>query len=277
MIKINSELPLCMLKDNNELNDYDFVLFHLYKSNKSYKEYFLNQRKEHPNRLMIFDNSAYEFYVKNETLNMGEFYNAICELNPDYYILPDTLMNMGKTIADIKSFLNIYGKMIKDNNDIKSVPLAVTQGNNEYELIECLKLYKRMGIDAIAIPFHNSFFREMEIDEDIMNKFFSEFGPDNIDAEYAMGRVQFMRNNKTLLQSFNHVHILGSHQPFEKKWYYSWDTMDTGYPVKLAMENVELGEDIKKPEIIIDEFFENELDDCSKTLIEFNIKAFKNM
>ena len=106
MIKINSEIPLCLLNENNRLNEYDFVLFHLYKTNEKYREYFLNQRKENPDRLMIFDNSAYEFFIKNETLDMGEFYKAIIELNPDYYILPDTLMNMAKTIIDTKSFLN---------------------------------------------------------------------------------------------------------------------------------------------------------------------------
>ena len=58
MIKINSEIPLCMLDNNNELNEYDFVLFDLYKTNQKYREYFLNQRKEYPERLMIFDNSA---------------------------------------------------------------------------------------------------------------------------------------------------------------------------------------------------------------------------
>ena len=63
-----------MLDNNNELNEYDFVLFDLYKTNQKYREYFLNQRKEHPERLMIFDNSAYEFFVKGESLDVGEFY-----------------------------------------------------------------------------------------------------------------------------------------------------------------------------------------------------------
>ena len=68
-MKINSELPLCMLSCNNQLNEYDFVLFHLYESNQSYKEYFLNQRINHRDRIMIFDNSAYEYYIKGENFN----------------------------------------------------------------------------------------------------------------------------------------------------------------------------------------------------------------
>ena len=37
MIKINSEIPLCLLNENNKLNEYDFVLFHLYKTNEKYR------------------------------------------------------------------------------------------------------------------------------------------------------------------------------------------------------------------------------------------------
>ena len=155
MIKINSEIPLCLLDENNKLNEYDFVLFHLYKTNEKYREYFLNQRRDHPDRLMIFDNSAYEFFVKNETLDMGEFYKAILELNPDYYILPDTLMNMAKTLIDTKSFLNVYGVAIRNDENIKSEPLAVVQGNSVAEMQFCVAEYKRLKINAVAFPFHN--------------------------------------------------------------------------------------------------------------------------
>lgn len=278
MIKINSEIPLCMLDNNNELNEYDFVLFHLYKTNQNYREYFLNQRKEHPERLMIFDNSAYEFFVKDETLDTGEFYKAIIELNPDYYILPDTLMNMAKTILDTKSFLNVYGVSIRNNVNVKSEPIAVVQGNSVIELLHCAAEYKELRINAVAIPFHNSFYRDAEVDEDIMNDFFGEFGPDNVDAEYAMGRVQLMRDWKDWLKDrFKHIHILGSHQPYEKKYYHDFDTMDTGYPVKCALEGVMLGNDYKKPNTIIDDFLDKELEDGVKERIKINIMKFKQI
>lgn len=279
MIKINSEIPLCLLNDNNSLNEYDFVLFHLYKTNEKYREYFLNQRKENPDRLMIFDNSAYEFFVKNETLDMGEFYNAILELNPDYYILPDTLMNMAKTIIDSKSFLNIYGVVIRNNDNIKSKPMGVIQGNSVSEMRYCISEYKHLNIEAVAVPFHNSFYRNMDIDVDIMNDFFSEFGPDNVDAEYAMGRVQFMSDNDDILNynNFEHIHLLGSHQPYEKKYYHRFNTMDTGYPVKCALDGVMLGNDYEKPNTIIDDFLDKDLDDDVKERIKINIRLFKSL
>ena len=58
---INSELPLTMLKENATLNEYDFVLFHLYQQHPEYRDYYKEMRRSNPKRLMIFDNSTYEY------------------------------------------------------------------------------------------------------------------------------------------------------------------------------------------------------------------------
>ena len=275
MIKTNSELPLCMLHRNIDLNSYDFVLFHLYKENEQYRNYYKNLRKNFAERLMIFDNSAYEFYVKGEPLNLTEYYNAILDLKPDYYILPDVLMDYDKTMFGVRRFLYLCNT--DEMKECGSKPLAVAQGDSVIELQRALTYYLNLGIDAVAIPFHNSFFKRMEVDDDIYWDFCEEFGGDNVDANYAMGRVQFMRDNEDLLKRFNHVHLLGSHQPFEKKYYKQWQTMDTGYPVKCAILGVELGKDFEKPNIIIDDFLDKDLDDQTKLLIESNVLTFKNM
>jgi uncharacterized protein (UPF0333 family) len=51
--------------------------------------------------------------------------------------------------------------------------------------------------------------------------------------------------------------------------------MDTGYPVKLAIVGQVLGNEKEKPNIIIDEFYEEELPTETKILIESNIKKMK--
>ena len=264
-----------MLHRNIDLNSYDFVLFHLYKENEQYRNYYKNLRKNFTERSMIFDNSAYEFYVKGEPLDLTEYYNAILDLKPDYYILPDVLMDYDKTMFGVRRFLYLCNT--DEMRECGSKPLAVAQGDSVIELQRALTYYLNLGIDAIAIPFHNSFFKRMEVDDDIYWDFCEEFGGDNVDANYAMGRVQFMRDNEDLLKRFNHVHLLGSHQPFEKKYYKQWQTMDTGYPVKCAILGVELGKDFEKPNIIIDDFLDKDLDDQTKLLIESNVLTFKNM
>ena len=279
-MKINSELPNCMLDLNNQLNEYDFVLFHLYESNIQYREYYLSQRRLYPNRLMIFDNSAYEYYVKGETLDLHLYYEAICELCPDYYILPDVLMDKEKTIRGVEDFLNLY-KLGINLNTGKSQPLAVAQGMTPNDLLDCLKLYKELNIKNIALPFHNRFFYEMGkiVHKSIQQYFVDIYGPIlTEDHLYTMGRVQFVYNNIEEISGFDYVHLLGSHCPFEKSLYGSMiDSMDTGYPVKCAIVGEKLGMEKRKPDVIIDEFLDKELDNKTIDLIKENVTIFKEL
>lgn len=274
-MKINSELPNCMLDKNNELNEYDFVLFHLYISNEAYRNYYLNQRKKNPDRLMILDNSAYEFFVKGEKLDIDQYVNAIIELKPDMYILPDVLMDKESTIKLTKEFLSKYSGDITHSS-----PLAVAQGLTVDDMLDCLNIYNELNINNIAIPFHNKFFKELgENADQIIDEAITNWHNDTPNATddmlYAMGRVQFMSDNYNLIRSFEYVHLLGSHDPIEKIFYSKFDSMDTGYPVKCALSGWGLGEEPKKPEIIIDEFLDKDIPHNIQDLISSNIKIFK--
>lgn len=273
-MKTNNELPLCMMDHNLTLNDYDFVLFHLYKENELYREYYKAVRKTYPDRLMILDNSAYEFYIKGCSLDCDNFVDIINELKPDYYILPDYLMDMDKTLQASIDFLKNYGDKIKH-----SKPMGVLQGYGYIDFSTLLYTYKNNNIKAIAIPFHNDWYRDILIDDDLYWEFMEEFGGNNIDADYARGRVQTVRNISHWFGDFDHIHLLGTHQPFEKKYYkrFAIDTMDTGYPVKLALEGVKLGTEISKPNTIIDDFMNDDLDKDVRDLIKENIMEFKRL
>lgn len=275
-MKINSELPFDMLmKFNLELNEYDFVLFHLYESDPEYRNYFKDMRIHHPERIMILDNSAYEYFVKGEKLNLQKFKEAIEDLKPTYYILPDVLMDRQSTLHLLAEFCDKYIP------DCDSEPMAVAQGMTAKDLKDCLRLYSEQNISAVCIPFHNRFFKEYEhIPSGIVEAFMDEYGmedPSEIteDMKYAMGRVYFVRMCCGLLKTFDYVHLLGSHCPFEKAFYHDLDSMDTGYPVKLGYEGIELGRERKKPDVIIDEFFHDHLTTSKIKLIHDNVVKFK--
>jgi hypothetical protein len=53
--------------------------------------------------------------------------------------------------------------------------------------------------------------------------------------------------------------------------------MDTGYPVKCALEGYELGKEPHKPNVIIDEFLDKELDKGTKQLIRENVLKFRHL
>jgi hypothetical protein len=331
-ININCELPLGMLKSHNtKLNDMDFVLFHLFQHYPdTYGKYYLDLRKSKNNsdRIMILDNSAYEFYIKGEELDWDAYINTIYKLKPDYFILPDTLMNYQKTIEETTSFLTIdYANEIKELKEKYNIqPMAVLQGNSTLDFLNCIMSYADLGIKSIAIPFHNSFLaddygkvsdidwggfskynldlpknqktekvesenrKEMDGSTKIVDKLV-----DKLDNNYARGRINWIhRYYHFLNRFFDYIHLLGSHNPGEINFYKDLkknssgdlliSSMDTGYPVKLAIDSylkssgkkiVKLGTEKQKPEIIIDEFFDKKLDTKVIKGIEDNVEIFR--
>lgn len=278
---INSELPLTMLKENKSLNEYDFVLFHLYQQYPEYRDYYKEMRRSNPKRLMILDNSAYEYFVKGETLDQEAFVSAILDLMPDFYILPDTLMDKDKTLKDSFEFLEKYEVRIIQSHPPRPLnvpkPLAVAQGNSEDELFDCLLKYKEAGIRQVALPFHNSFYKEIYADHSSAS-WRIKFGVLTDDHRYALGRIQFVQHARLLLKKFEHVHLLGSHCPYEKLWHPDCiKTIDTGYPVKCGIEGHELFREPSKPNIIIDQFMTVPLTDQQRELIISNVIRFKEL
>lgn len=256
-ININCELPLGMLKTHNtKLNDMDFVLFHLFQHYPdSYGKYYLDLRKSKNNsdRIIILDNSAYEFYIKGEELDWDAYINTIYKLKPDYFILPDTLMNYQKTIEETTSFLTIdYANEIKELKEKYNIqPMAVLQGNSTLDFLNCIMSYADLGIKSIAIPFHNSFLaddygkvsdidwgdfskynldlpknqktekvesenrKEMDGSTKIVDKLV-----DKLDNNYARGRINWIhRYYHFLNRFFDYIHLLGSHNPGEINFY----------------------------------------------------------
>ena len=276
MAQINSELPNCMLSENISLNDYDFVLFHLYESNEEYKQFYKTMRLEHPERKMIFDNSAYEYFVQGKTLDMDKYVDAICDLCPDFYILPDVLQDKDKTLNGINTFINKYRSTMDTLlSSFKCKPLMVAQGKTSEDLVECLEIFRDRGFENICLPFHIPFYTQGTYDQDIESEFMEVYKKETEDIRYAMGRVRWIRQHEELLKNFHYIHMLGSHCPMEVMFYKDYDSMDTGYPVKCAICYERLGEEKKKPDVIIDDFLNTDLNELIKELIRENIRIYK--
>ena len=54
-------------------------------------------------------------------------------------------------------------------------------------------------------------------------------------------------------------------------------TMDTGYPVKCGIQSIMLGREKIKPDVIIDEFLEDDLSEKVRECIEMNVKIFRDL
>lgn len=276
VIQTNSELPLCLLDRNEELNGMDFVLYHLYISNEIYRSYYRNLRLKNPHRPMILDNSAYEFHVTGRELDMEDFVRVINELVPDMYILPDTLMDRRKTLQATRVFLDKWAGQINP----RSRPMAVAQGNSPKDLMDCLGQYEAWGIRYVALPFHNEFYKKT--DTRLESWWTEAFKDYTEDMRYAAGRCDFVLKNKDYLKGhFDYIHLLGSHSPYEKRVLTVEapvvDSMDTGYPVKVGYAGYKMFTEPSKPEVIIDDFLEEDLSEEIKTRIVDNVGMFRRL
>jgi len=226
---------------------------------------------------------------------LDKYAEAIIELNPDYYILPDTLMDKAKTIQDVLKFRTNQQRHIETlfekMGEPAPQPIAVVQGNTIDEFNTCLFLLFNMGYTNIALPFHNSFFKEEfdECDGDIAYEFATAgYNICTEDVRYAMGRCMWMKKYGLNILSpdgkprYTMLHFLGSHCPAEKKYLKtlfsenSQVSMDTGYPVKLAIEGGILGEEKAKPKTIIDDFMHDDFSLIEQKFIADNVNIFKN-
>lgn len=284
-MKTNCELPLCMLNESVYINQFELVLFHLIKESEEYRNWAFSLRKNRPDRIMILDNSGYEFFVKGETLNLAEYAQCVEALRPNYYILPDILGNKKQTLDGVREFLTKYPIQDRDIH-----PMAVVQGKSERDLLDCMREYKKMGISSICIPFHLKAFRDRNYNSNILNTFYDKYGFDSDfmlseDVDYAVGRVDFILKNQAFINHmFSYVHLLGSHCPLEKVFYVAprnpnsgISSMDTGYPVKLGVKGLAMFEETGKPNTIIDDFFKEDLPEPIKNQISLNVIKFRDM
>ena len=243
--KIAVEYPTKYL-DRDTLTDINFVLYHLL-NRPEYAEWAKKKGK-----MTILDNSAYELHMRGMEFNMEEFVKCINEINPDYFIIPDVLMDMDSTLENLLNFPAI-------NTNSKAI--AVLQGNSPEELLKCLGVYKQYNIDYVAIPFHNSFFRDMGF----------ELGEKDTDRVYAAGRRKFLHDHKDKFEGLK-VHLLGTHHPEEFKDLPRFvESIDTAYAVKKAIVLSDLLSP-GKPDILIDDI--RELSDSQLEKIHNNVEQF---
>lgn len=276
-ILLNSELPSRLLYASEELNDYDFILYHLFVKNSEYRDYFSHVMRERE-RMTILDNSAYEFHRDGGKFNQFEFQKILEEFSPTYFIVPDVLMDAKLTLSNFKAWKSIFPERKR---------MVVPQGKSFKEWLSC---YEEMLADGnfeyIGIPFHNDFF--WDIGETLYRTPVDQYHNPltwTSDMAYAQGRCWLMNYlyQNQLVDENKKYHLLGSHNPLELKWLnqchknrdcFNWITsMDTSYPVTKGIMKKDL-EDGEKEKISIDDFFGMSLDKDQRDQITKNIQKF---
>lgn len=255
---ISHEVPLDLLDDSNNFNDYDYMLFHLLHI-PEYKDFYKKSTRE-----IYFDNSAYEFQFLQEKFSIGGFYKAIDEIKPSVVIVPDALGDKVTTIQNFKDFdLGIAPDKI----------MGVVQGASFKELHECFD-FMNPRCDIVAIPFHS---------EAYIKRFYNS----PKDTANAIGRVKFIRE---LVLRHNvrpsSLHLIGMSLPVELSLYDDdlefIRSIDTANPVQFGLLEqlypVNIDDIISKPKYVMtSENIIKETNQKQAIMIKKNIETFRSI
>lgn len=255
-IKIAHEAPKSIFDEVNEVTDYSYALVHLFEEDEEY----LNQFKKaiSKGREVILDNSIFEL---EEAFDAEKFAGWVERLRPTWYIVPDALENVKKTMSQMAEWNMRY-------KDLPGKKIGVVQGKS-YEEIKACYIYMNeiADVDMIAISFDYSYYN---VSYPHPNKYVS----------WCYGRAKLLGDllRDGIINEDKKHHLLGCSLPQEFSLYsqYTWIySLDTSNPVVHGIKGIEYGEDglWSKESQKLFELINYEVEDTNTIL--YNINKFK--
>lgn len=258
-MKVSHELPLSLMHNAYEWNDYDYCLPHLIDKSNQYRLFFQKARLD--KRFIIMDNGLFE----GVTHTIEDLFDKINLIHPDIFVVPDAWNDSSTTLRSAKHWMLNYKNSLPEETNL----MAVCQGNTIGDLISTYQILVDLGYKHIAIN-HSSIAYTNEFPE-----------MDKLKAQ-MYGRMAFLRKlveTGTLRKSVHH-HLLGASLPQEFMAYSEWDwikTVDTSNPILVGAEGVRYGDNgiDFKPVNKLEHYFDMDLSDRLDDII-FNVNKFKS-
>ena len=256
MFKVSHELPINMLEQSYEINDYEYCLPHLLDQNKDYKDHFYQSKKD--GRYIVMDNSLHEL---GEAYDTDRLLHWIKELEPNEFIVPDVWQDKTATLVNAKQWLQ---RELPEG----TTKVAVVQAQNYHEAFECYNILKMQGYQKIAFSYGADWYAE-------------EFPHPNPLVGKMMGRIMTISKmyKSGLIGKSDRVHLLGCALPQEFGYYADFpfiESIDTSNPIIHGLQGVKynsLGL-LNKESIKIDQI-EKEIDTETLYDINHNLIRFK--
>jgi hypothetical protein len=259
-MKISHEVPLCLLEQSLQFNDYDYCLPHLMDQYEEYKDFFIRSKKN--KRHIMMDNSLHELGVPYSEDRLFYWLNT---LQPNEFFVPDFWEDQTQSIVSAK-------KWIQYQNDYPDTTfIAVVQAKSINEAMVCYQIYKDLGYQKIAFSYGASYYNEIHPYE---NKAIGK----------ALGRIGTIRKMHELgiIQNNDRIHLLGCSVPQEfgyHKFNSYIESIDTSNPIMAAIQGLKYNTWglFEKPIINMNECFEISLNEINIELINHNVKQFKQI
>lgn len=257
-ILISHESPIQLLNQSRKYNDYDYCLVHLLEKYPEYALFF--KQSLLMGREVLLDNSIFEL---GHAFDPEKYIEVVRDMNPTFYIVPDTLEDSEKTIEQYKNWNSTYLT--------NSMRIGVVQGKTYKELTDCYKFMSEHA-DYIAISFDYSYYLLTSIETD---KIYA----------YADGRHRFIRQLiADNIWNWNKPHhLLGAGQILEFSKYRDIKnirSLDTSSPIMAGIHNHQFIEKIGnrwKPKDMLANNLEIDLTTDQLDLISHNIKVFRDI
>ncbi len=258
-VKISHEVPLQLLKESKQFNDYDYCLPHLLDQYPKYEAYF-RQAKE-KGRYIIMDNSLHEL---GEAYDTSRLLHWISELEPNEFIVPDVWENGVYSVRNARAWANVE---VPDN----TIKVAVVQGKSYSDFVNGYQSYKWFGYQKIAFSYGASWFEEC-------------FQHPNPYVAKMMGRLKTITNlyKDKLISDMDRVHLLGCNLPQEYLYYKDFkfiESIDTSNPIIHGLEGIRYSEGglLQKSKQKIDKDFTQKITPKQKENILYNVKMFRKI
>lgn len=278
LLRINHETPFEMMKEVQGMTDYDYCLVHLCKDNPEYKQYFLDAKAN--GRDVLLDNSVFEL---EEPFNPDAFVEAINELNPTWYVVPDFLDDKNATIESMKNWIANYLPKVKVDSKI----IGSIQGRTFEELKDCYKyMSETPEVAKIAITFNSLAYQDICKDIDLPEKG-EDMKPTFLNmTRWMEGRQRFIATlvAEGIWNNDKPHHLLGCGylKEFQYPLYHriSIDTIDTSNPTIYGLNEMKYDKvfgNLSKPSMKLCEHLNDKLSRKQKKLIRENVKIFRNI
>jgi len=260
MVKINHEVPLCLLEDSKKFNDYQYALVHLLEENEEYRKFFLKCKEE--GIPIYLDNSLHElgYAIEGDILSKW-----ISILEPECVFIPDYWEDALSSMLKAKQWVNI-----KVPNNTLKVPVVQALNYEEAKIV--YDYYKHLGYTKIAFSYGASYYSKM-------------FGyHPNTSLLKAMGRLNVICKlwGEGIIRNEDKIHLLGTACPIEFKFYNFpfIDSIDTSNPIMAALDGFKYNSkwpDHSKPKSNMNECFDILKDQIDMDLVNYNVEQFKNL
>lgn len=260
-IKVSHEVPIKLLDFSRNFNDYDYCLVHLLDQKPEYKKYY--QSSKLYDREVLLDNSIFEL---GKAFDSDKFAEKVVEIEPTYYIVPDSLQNCEETVNNFWSFTKEY-------TSLPGLKIGVVQGNTWQELKYCYQFMNEHA-DYIAISFDYGYYLTT-----------GESATNNKLEYWCTGRQRLIEQ---LMWAgvWNHKkphHLLGCSLAKEFKAYVgqsSIRSVDTSNPIVAALHGLKYNGDLglkTKPSTKLADLIDSEVSEDTKALACYNVNAFKEI